>query len=83
MVDKPILLISNTKHYVFMTEGFNFDILVAHPFYNFCPKLLGIVASYKDMFETTSPQKEQSGDEIIPTLLRRTFVARHLLRSLY
>jgi len=34
-----------------MREGFNLDTLVAHPFYNFCPKLLGVVASYEDMFE--------------------------------
>ena len=51
MVNKPILLVSNTKHYIFKREGFNLDILVAHPFYNFCPKLFGIAGSYKDMFE--------------------------------
>ena len=64
MVNKQIFLISNIKHYIFMREGFNLDILVAHPFYNFCPKLLGVEASYEDMFErfVYFPAKEQTGD---------------------
>jgi len=51
-------------------EGFNLDILVAHPLYNFCPKLLGVMASCEDTlkrFVYFPAKKKQTGNEIIPT----------------
>ena len=42
----------------FVQKKFNFDILAAHPFYNF----LGVMASYKNVFRdlSASSQKEQA-----------------------
>ena len=38
-------------NFVFFRKRSNFDILIAHPFYNICPEFLSVMASYRNMFK--------------------------------